>query len=141
MLERDLQKRAKYLKKCKDNSWNRWKGEHLKSLRQRHNMRFKKENRPALAIGDLVIIKGAEWNRDLWRLEVVIKLFKKKGGIVRATKIRCGKSELQRAVQHLYPMVLYSATVSRLMKWMRMTKDRNQGDLKELLQPLQKLRF
>ena len=60
MLERDLQKRAKYLKKYKDNSWNRWKGEHLKSLRQRHNMRFKKENRPALAIGDLVIIKGAE---------------------------------------------------------------------------------
>ena len=30
-----------------------------------------------------------------------------KGGIVRATKIRCGKSELQRAVQHLYPMMLY----------------------------------
>ena len=25
-------KRAKYIKKCKDNTWNRWKGEYLKSL-------------------------------------------------------------------------------------------------------------
>ena len=37
MLEGDLRKRAKYVKKCKDNAWNRWKGEYLKSLRERLN--------------------------------------------------------------------------------------------------------
>ena len=30
MLEGDLQKRAKYVKKSKDNAWNRWKGGYLK---------------------------------------------------------------------------------------------------------------
>ena len=60
MLEGDVRKRAKYVKKCKDNAWNRWKGEYLKSLRERHNMRCKKENRPALAIEDVVIIKSEE---------------------------------------------------------------------------------
>ena len=65
MIEGDLQKRAKYVKKCKDNAWNSWKGEYLKSLRERCNMRCRKENRPALAIGDLVIIEGEERNRNL----------------------------------------------------------------------------
>ena len=37
MLEGDLRKRAKYVKKCKDNAWNRWKGEYLKSLRETLN--------------------------------------------------------------------------------------------------------
>ena len=65
MIEGDLRKRAKYVKKCKDNTWNSWKGEYLKSLRERYNMRCRKENRPALAIGDLVIIEGEERNRNL----------------------------------------------------------------------------
>ena len=38
---------------------------------------------------------------------IVIELFKGKDGTVHATKIRCGKSELERAVQHLYPMDLH----------------------------------
>ena len=63
--EGDLQKRAKYVKKCKNSAWNRWKEEYLKSLREKHNMRFRKENRPTLAIGDVVMIKGEEQNRIL----------------------------------------------------------------------------
>ena len=39
---------------------------------------------------------------------IVIELFKRKNGTVRAAKIRCGKSELERAVQHLYPLDLHS---------------------------------
>ena len=107
MLEGGLRKKAKYVKKCKDNVWNRWKAEYLKSLRERHNMRYRKENRPALAIGDVVIIKGEERNRTLWRLGIVTELFKGKDKIVRAAKTRCGKSELERKVQHLYPMELH----------------------------------
>ena len=38
---------------------------------------------------------------------IVIELFKRKNGTVRAAKIRCGKSELERAVQHLYPLDLH----------------------------------
>ena len=69
-------------------------------------MRYRKENRPTSAIGDVVIIKGEEQNRNLWRLGLVTELFKGKDRILRAAKIRYGKSELERAVQHLYPMEL-----------------------------------
>ena len=34
--ERDLQKRAKYLKKCKDALWQRWRREYMRMLRKRH---------------------------------------------------------------------------------------------------------
>ena len=89
MLEdRDLRKRAKYVEKCKDNAWNKWKGQYLKSLQERHNMRCRKENQPALTIGDVVIIKGEEQNRNFWRLRIVTELFKGKDRIVRAAKIR-----------------------------------------------------
>ena len=37
---------------------------------------------------------------------IVIEFFKGKDGTVCAAKIRCGKSELERAVQHLYPIEL-----------------------------------
>ena len=70
-------------------------------------MGFRKKSRPSLAIRDVVIIKGKEQNRNLWRLGIVIELFKRKNGTVRAAKIRCGKSELERAVQHLYPLDLH----------------------------------
>ena len=69
-------------------------------------MRYRKENRPTSAIGDVVIIKGEEQNRNLWRLGLVTELFKGKDRILRAAKIRYGKSELERAVQHLYQMEL-----------------------------------
>ena len=70
-------------------------------------MGFRKKSRPYLAIRDVVIIKGKEQNRNLWRLGIVFELFKRKNGTVRAAKIRCGKSELERAVQHLYPLDLH----------------------------------
>ena len=36
--ERDLRKRAKYLKKCKDALWQRWRREYMRALRERHNL-------------------------------------------------------------------------------------------------------
>ena len=107
MIERDLGKRAKYVKKCKTSAWNRWKGEYLKSILKTRNMGFRKESRPALAIREVVIIKGKERNRNSRRLGIVVELFKGKNGNVHAAKIRCGKSELERAVQHLYPLHLH----------------------------------
>ena len=135
-LEGDLQKRATYVKKCKDNAWNRWKGEYLESLQEKHNMRCRKENRPALANGNVVIIKGEERNRNWWRLGIFIELFKGANGIVRAAKIRCDISELERAVQHLFPMELhcdwkYNDSI-KTNEVKEITKNRSQGDLKEM---------
>ncbi|XP_068707690.1 uncharacterized protein [Montipora foliosa] len=105
MEDDSLRKRAKYLRRCKEVLWLRWKNEYLKSLRERHNLN-QKTKETALTPGDVVLIKGEERNRGLWRIGVVDKLIPGRDGIVRAVRLRAGKSFLERPVQHLYPLEL-----------------------------------
>ena len=68
----NLRKRAKYLRRCKEMLWLRWKNEYLKSLRERHNLNQKTKETP-LTPGDVVVIKGEERNHGLWRIGEVDK--------------------------------------------------------------------
>ena len=108
-------------------------------------MRCRKENRPGLAIGDVVIIKGEERNRNFWRLGTATELFKGKDRIVHAAKIRCGKSELERAVQHLYPTELHCDwKYNDCIKNNELNEDdqiQEPRNLTELQQPSQNLKF
>ena len=65
-----------------------------------------KGSKVALAKGDVVIIKGEEKNRGLWKLGIVEELITGRDGVVRGAKLRAGRSYLERPVQHLYPMEL-----------------------------------
>ena len=69
----DLQKRAKYLGKCKDAVWFRWTKEYLRGLRERHRLKHKDDSTHP-AVGDVVIIKSDEKNRAQWKLGVLINL-------------------------------------------------------------------
>ena len=101
----DFRKRAKYLKRCKDVLWKRWTDEYLKSLREQH--RLKHSGRaPTIAIGDVVLIKDEERNRGKWKMRIVEDLVTGRDEAVRAVKLRAGKSHLERAIQHLYPLQL-----------------------------------
>ena len=105
--DRELRKRAKYLRKCKDALWSRWSTEYIKSLRERHNL---KHNRKEMALnpGDVIMIKGEEKNRGLWRIGIVVveKLIQGRDKVVRGVRLRAGKSYLERPVQHLFPLEL-----------------------------------
>ena len=103
--EKDLRKRAKYLRRCKDVLWSRWTGEYLKALRERHAM-INNGNELTLKTGDVVLIKGEERNRGKWNIGIVNELFKGRHGVVRAVKLRAGKSYLERPIQHLHPLEL-----------------------------------
>ena len=103
--ETDLRKRAKFISKCKDALWKRWTTEYLRSLRERHNQ-SKGTNNVKLDTGDVVIIKSEEKNRGKWQLGVVDKLHNGRDGIVRAVRLRAGKSFLERPPTHLYPLEL-----------------------------------
>ena len=101
----DLRKRAKHLLKCKEAVWRRWTQEYLRNLRERH--RSKAGNRGAVpAVGDVVIIATDERKRGRWPLGIVEELIVGKDGNVRGAKVRTDKSQLERAVQHLYPLEL-----------------------------------
>ena len=102
----DLSKRVKYLRRCKEVLWNRWSGEYLKSLRERHNMEHKTKEMN-VKLGDVVLIQDAERNREKWNMGMVVKLFQGRDGVVRAVGLRGGKAFLERAVQHLFPLELF----------------------------------
>ena len=96
----DLRKRVKYLRRYKEVLWNRWSGEYLKSLRERHNMEHKTKEMN-VKLGDVVLIQDAERNREKWNMGIVFKLFQGRDGVVRAVGLRGGKAFLERVVQHL----------------------------------------
>ena len=75
------------------------------ALRERHQCNRKDKNK-SLKIGDVVLIRSEERNRGKWPLGVVVELFCRRDGAVRAAKLRAGKAFLERPVQHLYPLEL-----------------------------------
>ena len=102
----DLRKRTKYIRRCKNNAWRRWKNEYLKSLSENHNMQSKKQKLLLLSTGDVVIMEGPERNRNHWTIGIVDILIIGIDGVTRAAKVRTGKSTLERAIQQLYPLEL-----------------------------------
>ena len=105
MEEADLRKRAKYLLRCKEVLWSRWTREYVKALRERHNLIHKTKSMSVKA-GDVVLIKGEERNRGKWKLGVVDTPIPGRDGVVRAVRLKAGKSFLERPIQHLYPLEL-----------------------------------
>ena len=77
----------------------------MRSLRERHNLKHKTKQL-TLKVGDVVLIQSEERNRGKWNLGIVVKLIIGRDGVVRAVKLRAGKSYLERAVQQLCPMEL-----------------------------------
>ena len=100
-----LKKQLKHITTFKERVWRRWTNECLKSLRERHNLKHKSKD-ANIQVGDVVIIKGDEKNRAHWKTGIVVELFTGRDGVIRAAKLRAGKSYLERAVQQLYPLEL-----------------------------------
>ena len=78
----------------------------MRALRQRHDLRHHGKS-ARLQEGDVGIIKGDEKNRGKWKIEIVDKLIPGRDGIVRAVRLRAGKSYLERPIQFLYLMELH----------------------------------
>ena len=103
--DKDLRRRAKYLQRCRDNLWRRWKTEYLRTLREGHNLKFK-DREPHIAVGEVVLICGHEKNRGQWSIGVVERSIKGKDDVVRGARLKTSKSYVERAVQLLYPFEL-----------------------------------
>ena len=58
------------------------------------------------AIGDIVIIRGDEKNRNLWKLGKVVRLIFGRDGEIRGAKVQTSNGILERTPQHLYPLEL-----------------------------------
>ena len=100
-----LRKRAKYIKKCKDMMWKRWTNAYLRALRERHNLKHRR-SAETVEKGEVVIIKGDEKDRNQRKLGIVEEVLPGKDGVVRAVRLRAGRTQLERPIQHLYPLEL-----------------------------------
>ena len=101
----DLRKRAKHLLKCKEAMWVRRTREYLRGLRERHRAQAGGGG-ASPAVRDVVIIKSPEKNRGKWTMGIVEELIMGNDGVVRGARLRAGKSHIERAVQHIYPLEL-----------------------------------
>lgn len=105
--DQSLKKRAKYLSKCKEAMWLRWTKEYIRGLRERHCANRTDSSKDfGLKVGDVVIIRSDEKNRNYWKLGIVQEFITGKDGIIRGVKMRAGKNYLERPLQHLYPLEL-----------------------------------
>ena len=48
-----MRRQQRYINKCKDAAWTRWKKEYLKALRERHNM-LHQANEMQISLGDIL---------------------------------------------------------------------------------------
>ena len=101
----DIRKRQRYINRCKKAAWRRWNNDYLKALRERHNMKCKTSSMQ-IKEGDVMLIKSSEKNRGRWKIGIVNDLYYGKDKVVRAARLRAGKSYLERPIQHLYPLEL-----------------------------------
>ena len=101
----DLRRREKYLRSCKDQLWRRWTREYLTALRERHNLNHNSKNFK-VAVGDVVLIKAEEKNRNKWPMGVVQQIYPGRDGVVRAVEVGTATGTLERPIQYLYPLEL-----------------------------------
>ena len=87
--DKDIRKCQKYIQKCKEVAWNRWRSEYLTL---------------EVKLGKVVAIKDEEQNRARWNIGIMTGVYPRKDGRMRVVKLRAGKPYLERAVQHLYPL-------------------------------------
>ena len=108
-LDKDVPKinrRQRYINKCKDAAWIRWTKEYLKALRQKHNM-LHQAKEMQISLGDSVFIRGDEKHREKWNIGMVDKLCRGKDCVLRVVVLRTSKSYFKRPIQYLHPLELH----------------------------------
>jgi hypothetical protein len=76
--EKDLRKRARFLRRCKQAVWDRWSREYVRGLREQHCQAGNK-NAVHPKIGEVVIVREENKPRNTWRTAVVTRLITRWG--------------------------------------------------------------
>ena len=72
--DKDQRKCQKYIQKCKEATWKRWRSEYLMSLRERHNLKHSKKE-SEVKVGEVVVIEGEERNRVQWNIGIITEIY------------------------------------------------------------------
>ena len=101
-----LTNRVRYRERLLDSYWQKWRGEYF------HQLSNRPDNNPAsqqnIRPGTVVVIKEDGTPRHKWKMGVIRKVFKGPDRIVRAARVLTENGFLQRPVQKLFPLEVYS---------------------------------
>ena len=89
----------------------RWTREYMRALRERHDLKYKKEKKTP-SLGEVVLIKNDSRNRGKWNIGVITKLFKGRHGVVHGARMRSRKTTIDRPIQNFYPLELSTRPTS-----------------------------
>ena len=70
----EIKRHQRYINKCKEAAWKRWKRECLRSIQERHNM-MSNTKEMKIEVGDMVLIKGEEKNKGKWSIGIVAEMY------------------------------------------------------------------
>ena len=98
---RDLRKMQKYIQRCKEAVWKRWRNEYLTSLPEMHNLKHNKRE-PEVKVGEVVAIKGNERNKYTGNFRIITAVYPGRDGKRKVVRLGAGKLFPEQAVQHLY---------------------------------------
>ena len=104
-----LTKKWKSHKQLLNQFTTQWRKDYLLNLRECHAVSSKKESRPMIEVGQLVILKDDLTKRVFWKLAIVDELLPGRDGKIRAVKVKVpnekgSTSTLRRSIQHLIPL-------------------------------------
>ena len=98
---RDLRKMQKYIQRCKEAVWKRWRNEYLTSLPEMHNLKHNKRE-PEVKVREVAAIKGNERNKYTGNFRTITAVYPGRDGKRKVVRLGAGKLFLEQAVQHLY---------------------------------------
>ena len=96
-----------------DAMWRRWTPEYMRALQERRRLKHDSLPVNSLSVGDVVILKSEERNRNFWPLGTVQEVIEGHDCVVRAAKVLTRKTVLEPAIQHLFqfPMPMSCVTL------------------------------
>ena len=77
----------------------------MRALRERHDA-TNQVREAQLEVGNIVMNKGEQKNRSKWRIGKVTGILVGREDVTRGAKIQTAKSNIERPLQHLYPLEL-----------------------------------
>lgn len=89
--KREMTRRLRYLKACREHVRKRWLNEYLRALQERFNTGSAGKEQMMMNKGSLVLIKDTTKNRANWRIGRIVDSIIGKDGVTRGYKIRTGK--------------------------------------------------
>ena len=93
----NMKKRHKYIKRCKETLWKRWKHEYLVAL----NLKYK-DKTFKINVGDVVKIKGEEKKSRILEIGIINHLYIDKDDIIRVAQLRIGKKLIDQFNRYIY---------------------------------------